>query len=245
MKRPVFLITALLILAEFAIAQAPSAKNIIITKNDIEKAGTSIPVSLIGEPIGSVRLNTPVWVEATDATPAHAVIEGSIFSVDPNGWPINFRAHLPASWSRRALQSGGGGMNGSITVRTGRNPLINRGFVNYGSDSGHQGGMGGGGNALASGPAGAKPDDWALNDEAIRNLGYMQMKKTHDAVMVIIERIYGERPLFNYYVGGSQGGREGLMVAQRSSCGNDHDLATLVKACKPNRRYFQTSEKKG
>ena len=33
--------------------------------------------------------------------------------------------------------------------------------------------------------------------------------------MVIIERIYGELPRFNYYIGGSQGGREGLMVAQR------------------------------
>ena len=58
-------------------------------------------------------------------------------------------------------------------------------------------------------------DDWALNDEAIRNLGYMQMKKTHDAAMVIIERAYGERPRFNYYIGTSQGGREALTVAQR------------------------------
>ena len=54
-----------------------------------------------------------------------------------------------------------------------------------------------------------RDQDWALNDEAIRNLGYMQMKKTHDAAMVLIERIYGERPRFNYYIGTSQGGREG------------------------------------
>jgi feruloyl esterase len=113
------------------------------------------------------------------------------------------------------MQAGGGGMNGTITVREGRNPMLNRGFVMYGSDSGHQGGMGGKSGVLASGPAGSKPDDWALNEEAIRNLGYMQMKKTHDAAMVIIERIYGERPRYNYYIGGSQGGREGLMVAQR------------------------------
>ena len=59
------------------------------------------------------------------------------------------------------------------------------------------------------------PPDWALNDEAIRNLGYMQMKKTHDAAMVLIERAYGSRPAFNYYVGTSQGGREALTVAQR------------------------------
>jgi len=216
MKRLFPLIIATFILAGLVTAgQGYPTDNIVITRADIEKAGTSIPVSAIGEPVGSVKLYAPRWVEATDATPAYAVVEGSIFPVDPNGWPINFRILLPASWSRRAMQAGGGGMNGSITVREGKNPLINKGFVLYGSDSGHQGGMGGGGKALASGPAGARPDDWALNEEAIRNLGYMQMKKTHDATMVIIERIYNERPRFNYYVGGSQGGREGLMVAQK------------------------------
>jgi len=216
MKKHYLLITAFLILAEvIATGQNSSSINKVITKTDIEKAGTSIDASSIGEPVGSVKLYAPRWIEATEATPAHGVVEGSILPVDPNGWPINFRVLLPASWSHRSMQAGGGGMNGSITVREGRNPLINKGFVMYGSDSGHQGGMGGPGAVLASGPAGAKPDDWSLNDEAIRNLGYMQMKKTHDAAMVIIERIYGERPLFNYYIGGSQGGREGLTVAQR------------------------------
>ncbi len=218
MKRLLLTISAILIMANLANSQDSSLKNKIITKSDIEKAGTTIPATAIGEPVGSVKLYPTRWVEATEATPAYAVVEGSIFPVDPNGWPINFRVLLPASWSYHAMQSGGGGMNGSITVREGRNPLINKGFALYGSDSGHQAGMMGGmggGTVLASGPAGAKPDAWALNDEAIRNLGYMQMKKTHDAAMVIMERIYGERPRFNYYVGGSQGGREGLTVAQR------------------------------
>ncbi len=70
--------------------------------------------------------------------------------------------------------------------------------------------------ATAKGPGGPAPsDDWALNDEAIKNLGYMQMKKTHDAAMVLIQRMYGERPKYNYYIGTSQGGREALTVAQR------------------------------
>jgi feruloyl esterase len=43
----------------------------------------------------------------------------------------------------------------------------------------------------------------------------MQMKKTHDAAMVLVERLYGTRPRFNYYIGSSQGGREALTVAQR------------------------------
>ena len=191
---------------------------VIITRADIEKAGTSIPASDIGEPVSSVRLYPPRWVEATENSPAYGVVEGSVFPADPNGWPINFRVLLPASWSRRSAQMGGGGMNGTITVREGRNPLVNKGFAIYGSDSGHQaGGMGGFGGPqskpMATGPT--TGDEWAMNDEAIRNLGYMQMKKTHDAVMVIIKRIYGEKPMYNYYFGSSQGGREGLMVAQR------------------------------
>ena len=49
----------------------------------------------------------------------------------------------------------------------------------------------------------------------MKNLGYAQLKKTHDAAMVIIERLYGERPRFTYFTGNSQGGREALTVAQR------------------------------
>jgi len=198
-------------------AQSKVSENITISKAELEKAGESIPVSSIGEPVGSVKLYPSRWIEATDAGPAYGVVEGSIFPVDPNGWPINFRVLLPSSWSQRAMQAGGGGINGTITVREGRNQMVDKGFALYGSDSGHQaGGMGFGGpqgKPLASGPTSG--DEWAINDEAIRNIGYMQMKKTHDAVMAIIERVYGKRPAYNYYVGNSQGGREAITVAQR------------------------------
>jgi hypothetical protein len=201
-----------------ALGQPKVITDIVITKEDLIKAGTTIPASAIGEPVGSVKLYEPRWIEATSETPAYGVVEGSIFPVDPNGWPINFRVLLPASWSQRAMQAGGGGMNGSITVREGKNPMINKGFGMYGSDSGHQAsGMGFPGapqaKHLATGPTSG--DEWALNDEAIKNMGYMQMKKTHDAAMVIMERIYGKKPVYNYYVGSSHGGREGLTMAQR------------------------------
>ena len=123
--------------------------------------------------------------------------------------------------------------------------LLQQGFATYGSDSGHQMagfgmpgrgmGMPGGaprGAAPAPGapPAGGRPggampagfgapnpeaDRWALNDEAVANLGYMQLKKTHDAAMVLIQRAYGAPPRYNYFIGSSQGGRESLTVAQR------------------------------
>jgi tannase/feruloyl esterase len=180
----------------------------------------TIPVRDIGEPVRSVTLQ-PAWVAATDALPAHCRIDGVFAPVDtaPTARPINFRVILPASWNRRAAQLGGGGINGVIPNLTGGEfggsgpSLLQRGFATYGSDSGHQLPAPG---PRRGGPPGAPADrEWALNDEAIRNFGYAQMKKTHDAAIVLITRMYGERPRFNYYIGTSQGGREGLTVAQR------------------------------
>ena len=193
----------------------------VITAADVtvEKVGTSIPADAIGEPVGGVTLSPPRWVKATANSVAYATVDGSIAPKDPKGKPINFRVLLPASWSRRAIQMGGGGMNGTVPMLRGERPgSLTASFARYGSDSGHQmGGFGGGG-------AG---DDWALNEEAIRNFGYMQMKKTHDAAMVIIERMYGERPRFNYYIGTSQGGREALTVAQRYPADYDGIVADV------------------
>ena len=187
-----------------------------------EKIG-AIPVSAIGEPVGGVTVNAAVWTPASAAgnqpTAAQCVVDGSMAPVDksPNARPINFRVVLPASWNRRAVQRGGGGMNGVIPQLADAD--LGPGYVRYGSDSGHQSSFGGrrgarGGDGRGAG-APAPDNDWATNDEAIKNLAYMQLKKTHDAAFFIVERIYGERPRFSYFVGTSQGGREALTVVQR------------------------------
>jgi hypothetical protein len=203
---------------------APAGEDKVITESDVtaERVGVAIPVSAIGEPVSAVRLSPPQWVAGADVDSSHSSVDGSMLPIDPNGKPINFRVILPARWSRRAIQQGGGGMNGMITVGgRGRGRLSDPGVALYGSDSGHQAGFG------SPGGGGASGDGWTLNDEAIKNLGYMQMKKTHDAAMVIMERVYGERPRFNYYRGGSQGGREALTVAQRYPADYDGILADV------------------
>ena len=53
------------------------------------------------------------------------------------------------------------------------------------------------------------------------------MKKTHDAAMVLIERMYGQKPRVNYYIGTSQGGREALTVAQRYPADYDGIVANV------------------
>ena len=234
----------------------------IITETDCtpSKLGAEIPASAIGEPVSAVTLNAPQWHAESGSAPAYCSIDGSLAPVDKNAPAIRFGVALPASWSSRGAQLGGGGMNGSIprlTGGVGRGPsLLQQGFATYGSDSGHQmGGFGmpgtgtgmpgGAGRGTAPGQQGAPPaaaapggampamagrgpgmpagfgapnpaaDKWALNDEAIANLGYMQLKKTHDAAMVLMQRAYGARPRYNYFIGNSQGGRESLTVAQR------------------------------
>jgi hypothetical protein len=199
-------------------AQSP---NRVVTEADCTAPGlvATIAPTAIGEPVRSVTLQAS-WVAAAGAVPAHCRVDGVFAPVDTaaTARPINFRVILPESWNRRAAQMGGGGNNGIIPNLTGGEfgatgpSLLQRGFATYGSDSGHQLPAFG----RRGGPPGPPPDEeWALNEEAIRNLGYAQMKKTHDAAIVLIARMYGERPRFNYYIGTSQGGREGLTVAQR------------------------------
>ena len=101
-------------------------------------------------------------------------------------------------------------LSASFGVTTGP-PLLQRGFATYGSDSGHGLGI----------------SDWTLSNEAIKNLGYMQLKKTNDAAMVLIQRAYGTKPRFNYFFGTSQGGREALTVAQRYPADYDGIIANV------------------
>jgi hypothetical protein len=188
--------------------------------------------------VSSVALSEPRWIAAQDSMPARCEVDGRLAPVDTTATarPINFRVWLPAEWNRRAVQHGGGGMNGVIPDLRGASfPIDGRspaqwGFVTYGSDSGHQTSFGrrGGPPPPASGRGGSDGgNDWALNEEAIRNLGYMQLKKTHDAAMVLTERAYGERPRFNYFTGTSQGGREALAAAQRYPADYDGVIANV------------------
>lgn len=206
---------------------SPAARAITEADCTAAKLCTEIPVNAIGEPVSAVTLNAPHWHAETNGTPAYCSVEGSLAPVDRNAPPIHFGVALPASWSFRGAQLGGGGMNGLIPrltggVGRGGPTLLHQGFATYGSDSGHQmagfsmpgRGMGmPGGAPRGAGPGGAIPagfgapnadaDGWALNNEAVANLGYMQLKKTHDAAMVVIQRAYGARPRYNYFVGSS------------------------------------------
>jgi feruloyl esterase len=203
-----------------ALERLAPARTITAAECSVTRLGDSVPAASIGEPVSAVTIAAPRWVGATETLQARCEVDGSIEPVDRSttARPIRFRVWLPADWNGRAVQQGGGGMNGSIPDLSGaRYPIGGRspaqlGFATFGSDSGHQ--MAG-------------PPDWTLNDEAIKNLGYAQLKKTRDAAMVLMERVYGTRPRYTYFTGTSQGGREALTVAQRYAADYDGVIANV------------------
>ncbi|WP_458194450.1 tannase/feruloyl esterase family alpha/beta hydrolase [Bradyrhizobium sp. UFLA05-153] len=147
----------------------------------------------------------------TPANPAFCKVLGHIEPTDPKAPPIRFQVNLPVEWNERSLQYGGDGFNGVLITGLALPPAypfdkpspLARGFVTYGTDSGH------------GTKPGEPPQAFALNDEAFENFAHRAYKKVRDAAVALMERAYGKRPQKMYFMGSSEGGREGLTMAQR------------------------------
>ncbi len=92
------------------------------------------------------------------------------------------------------------------------------GWVTWGSDSGHQ--------SISS-----LDGSFMLNEEALRNFGGDQLKKTHDVAMAVINGLYGRAPDRVYFQGSSQSGHEAMLAIQRF--GGDYDGAIVIHPANP------------
>ncbi len=186
-------------------------------------AGQTVAAAAIDLPSGPATVNSALLVaavaesvngnNATPATPAYCKLLGSVAPRDRQAQLINFQLNLPVQWNGKALQVGGGGFNGVLV--TGLAPLrdapageplpIARGYATFGTDSGHQ----------AAAFAANEPGAFALNDEMLENFAFASYKKVRDVAVHLMRSYYGRAPGQLYYFGGSEGGREGLAMAQR------------------------------
>jgi feruloyl esterase len=79
---------------------------------------------------------------------------------------------------------------------------VNAGYATVGTDTGHTGGV--------------TDASWALNNEERRiNFGYLAVHRTAETSKAIIRSYYGAPQTRAYFSGCSNGGRQGLMEAQR------------------------------
>jgi Tannase and feruloyl esterase len=153
----------------------------------------------------------PPEVAIAPALPEYCQVTGAIVPVDPKAPPIRFQVNLPTDWNGNSMQYGGGGFNGVLITglaltpspRPDRPAPLARGYVTYGTDSGHQ-------NA-----PGVPLQAFALNDEALVNFAHASYKKVRDVAVELMKRRYGMAPKKLYFFGSSEGGREGVTMAQR------------------------------
>jgi feruloyl esterase len=131
--------------------------------------------------------------------PRPSRIEGVSF-----GTGIELR--LPLDWNGRLLFQGGGGLNGvlnpALGTISGFPSALARGFAVVSTDSGHRG-------------RSAVDSSFAVDQQAKLDFAYQAVQRTTREAKSLLNRYYGRKPDYTYFMGCSTGGREAMLAAQR------------------------------
>jgi hypothetical protein len=131
--------------------------------------------------------------------PRPSMVEGVSF-----GTGIELR--LPLAWNGRLLFQGGGGLNGvlnpALGTVSGFPSALARGFAVVSTDGGHRGRT-------------AVDSSFAVDQQAKLDFAYQAVQRTTREAKALINRYYGRKPDYSYFMGCSTGGREAMMAAQR------------------------------
>lgn len=135
------------------------------------------------------------------AMPAFCRIVGSIHPTTDSD--IRFELWLPSeNWNGRFMQTGNGGVAGSIVHSSMVDPLL-RGYAVANTDTGHTSGA-------------ADIWGWAVDQpEKLRDYAWRAVHELTVTGKEITTSSFGSEPEKSYFVGCSTGGRQGLMEAQR------------------------------
>jgi pimeloyl-ACP methyl ester carboxylesterase len=146
----------------------------------------------------SVIAATPI--AASEGVPEHCRVS---LMAQPE---INIEVNLPSAWNGRLYMFGNGGWAGEAFDAGGRAASrakgVKAGFVTAATDTGHS----------ASLERGAS---FALNRQKLLDFGFRSLHVTAETAKMLARSYYGAGPTKSYYEGCSQGGRQGLILAQR------------------------------
>jgi feruloyl esterase len=157
-------------------------------------------------------------VEATDKPPApvHCEVTGRIderMGRDGKPYAIGFHLRLPDAWNGRFFFQGGGGADGILGTALGpigngqADNALTRGYAVVSTDAGHTASRDGG--PSIGGVA------FGLDPQARLDYGYHALDVVTRISKQIVEQRYGRKPEYSYFVGCSNGGRQGLVAASR------------------------------
>ena len=190
-------------------------------------ACASLPGALVGLP--GLRLTQASAQPADDkGHPAHCRVQGRLnerSGIDGRSYAIGFEMRLPQGWNKRLLHQVNDGNDGVVKPALGdlgvlATDALSRGFAVISSDSGHN----------AEDPVNsvyglARGNVFGLDPQARRDYGYSANGALWPVAQALIERHYGEKPQRNYMAGCSNGGRHGMVAAERYADRYDGILA--------------------
>lgn len=152
------------------------------------------------------RIQLPAHCEVIAASPERVAADGQRYA-------IRFHLRMPVRWNQRFVFQGGGGSDGELGDAYGRldaagSTAIERGYAVLSQDSGHD-------NARNTDPLRNGEMVFGFDPTARADYGHTSLKRTADAGLWLIDRYYGRKPRYTYFVGCSKGGQEGMAFAQR------------------------------
>lgn len=167
------------------------------------------------------------WLSPMPALAAHCEVQGVMrdrVGSDGQQYAVKFRLRLPENWNGRFLFEGGGGTNGIVGDTIGRftgglQVGLNRGFAVVSTDTGHD-------NEMNTIPQVNGTVAFGLDYEARLEYAEKALDSVATTAKRIVESFYGRAPEFSYFAGCSNGGREGMVFAQRFPHHFDGILAT-------------------
>ncbi len=164
----------------------------------------------------SVDPSAPPFANRIPAMPEHCEVTGVMRErVGKHGqrYAVKFRVRLPSTWNGRFLFQGGGGTNGQLgsaigQAQPGMPTPLDEGYAIVATDTGHD-------NVTNNDPA--KQGTVAFGHDYEARLEYSE--KALDSVATtakrVIQSFYGKPANRHYFAGCSNGGREGMVFAQR------------------------------
>ncbi len=147
------------------------------------------------------------------AMPAHCVVDGMIAprtGVGGVSFGTGFQLRLPEDWNGKLLFQGGGGMDGVVVEATGVVPIagataapaLMRGYAVVSTDAGHQG-------------RDTRDATFGLDQQARYDYAQGSVPMVAREATSLIASRYGRAPDRRYFMGCSNGGRQGMLAAQR------------------------------
>ncbi len=153
---------------------------------------------------------------AITSLPAHCLVHGEVNhhkGVDGKDYGDKFELRMPVDWQGRLLFMGGGGLDGLLNpaialqgpaAKPDSKSALSLGYAVVSTDGGHQTS----GGPPIDGSFGSDPD-------ARADYNYRSTKLVTEIARRIIAEFYGHPIKHSYFIGCSNGGREGMVAGER------------------------------